>query len=264
MKNVIHNLKVFLTLISINIKVTLTYRASLFISLILNIFWVLSYVVFMEIVFQNVTTLGGLMKGEALLIMAFFYLFTNVSDILYRDSFEQFAQKMRTGYIDTWLTKPASSRLLMFMSAMRFDYITAMGVTVALFAYAFQTLGRTPDLHLLGFGVIISLFAHIIFFSVLSILATMSFWLEKNDTLNMLAWQVTQIGRYPRQIYLSIARVVFTYILPLALIANLPAEITLNTSSRETVVVFVIVTTALYVVSAIFWRYGLRRYSSAG
>lgn len=260
----IHNLKVFLTLISINLKVTLAYRASLLISLVLNMLWVASYIIFIEVIFRNVSTLGGASKGEALLIMAFFYFFTNISDILYRDSFEQFGEKMRTGYIDVWLTKPASSRMLMFMSSMRFDYLTAIGVTIALFIYAFQSLNTSPDLHLLGIGIILSLLAHIIFFSVLSILATLNFWFERNDTLNMLAWQLTQVGRYPRAIYTSWARIIFTYLLPLGLIANLPAEATLNLASSRIIIIFIGITATLYIASLLFWKKGLTRYSSAG
>lgn len=260
----IHNLKVFFTLIAINLKVTLAYRASLVISLVLNMLWVMSYIIFIEVIFRNVSTLGGATKGEALMIMAFFYFFTNVSDILYRDSFEQFGEKMRTGYIDMWLTKPASSRMLMFMSSMRFDYLTAIGVTVALFVYAFQSMNTTPDIYLLATGMILSLLSHIIFFSILSILATLSFWLEKNDTLNMLAWQLTQVGRYPRAIYTTWARIMFTYILPLGLIANLPAEVTLHTASNKVIGFFLVITVVLYVASLLFWKKGLMRYSSAG
>lgn len=260
----IHDLKVFFTLITFNIKVTLAYRASLVISLMLNILWVISFVIFIEVIFKNVATLGGVSKGETLLIMAFYYLFTNISDIFYRDSFEQFGEKMRTGYIDMWLTKPASSRMLMFMSNMRFDYITAIAVTVALFAYAFKTLNATPDVHLLLFGIGISLVGHIIFFSVLSILATLSFWLEKTDTLNMVAWQLTQVGRYPRAIYTSWARIVFTYILPLAILANIPAEVALKATTSESIIIFFTITITLYIASLLFWKKGLTRYSSAG
>lgn len=260
----IHNLKVFFTLISINIKVTLTYRASLFISLMLNIFWVTSYIIFLEVIFRNVSTLGGLTKGETLLILAFFYLFTNISDIFYRDSFEQFSEKMRTGNIDTWLTKPASSRLLMFMSTMRFDYLSAFAVTIAIFIYAYQSLHTAPHIGFLIAGIGISLISHIIFFSLLSILATMSFWLEKNNNLNMMAWQLTQVGRYPREIYTSWAKIIFTYMIPLSLIANIPAEITAGLATGKSLFIFTGVTAAIYIVSLLFWRKGLTKYSSAG
>lgn len=260
----IHDLKVFFTLISINIKVTLAYRASLLISLLLNILWVASFTIFIEVIFGNITTLGGVTKGEALLIMSFYYLFSNISDIFYRDSFEQFGEKMRTGYIDMWLTKPASSRMLMFMSSMRFDYVTAIGVTIVLFAYAFRTLSMAPNFYLLALGVGLSLLAHVIFFSILSILATLSFWLEKTDALNMVAWQLTQVSRYPRQIYTSWAKVAFTYILPLALLANLPAEVVLKLTTPTSILLFVATTLVIYIAGLLFWRKGLTKYSSAG
>ncbi len=261
---IIHNLKVFTTLMSINLKVTLAYRASLLISLTLNFFWVVSYVVFMEIIFRNVPTLGGMTKGETLLIMAFFYLFTNISDIFYRDSFEQFSDKMRSGYIDTWLTKPASSRMLMFLSNMRFDYLAAIGITVALFMYAFAHIDTQPEWHLLTAGVALTFVGHIIFFSILSIIATFTFWLQKNDALNIAAWHMTQVARYPRSIYTSFAKIAFTYIFPLALIANLPAEISLNKATPDILILFVIATIIIYIISLSFWKWGLRRYTSAG
>ncbi len=261
---IIHNLKVFTTLMSINLKVTLAYRVSLLISLVLNFFWVVSYVIFMEIIFRNVPTLGGMTKGETLLIMAFFYFFTNISDIFYRDSFEQFSEKMRSGYIDTWLTKPASSRMLMFLSNMRFDYLTAIGVTLALFSYAFAHMNTPPDFGLLAIGITLTLASHIIFFSILSIIATFTFWLQKNDALNVAAWHMTQVARYPRSIYTSFAKIAFTYIFPLALIANLPAEVSLNRATPDMLAIFIEATGLIYIISLLFWRWGLRRYTSAG
>ena len=261
---ILHNLKVFVTLMSINLKITLTYRVSLLISLILNFFWVISYVIFMEVIFRNVPTLGGMTKGETLLIMAFFYFFTNISDIFYRDSFEQFSDKMRTGYIDTWLTKPASSRMLMFLSNMRFDYLTAIGVSAALFSYAYSHLEAAPNYTLFCIGILLTFASHIIFFSILSIIATFTFWLQKNDALNIAAWHMTQVARYPRSIYTSFAKIAFTYMFPLALIANLPAEVSLNKATPNMLIFFAIITTTIYIVSLSFWKWGLKRYTSAG
>lgn len=260
----IHSLKIFFTLIAINIKVTLTYRASLVISFFLSAVWVAAFVIFIEVIFSNVTSLGGMTKGETLLIMAFYYLFSNIQDIFYRDGFEDFPEKMRTGYVDAWLTKPGPTRMLTFMSSMRFDYLASIGITAALFAYAFREMGTSPNILRLAIGVGLSLLMHIIFFSLLSIVATVNFWLDKNDTLSQMSWQMSQVARYPREIYTSVARFTFSYILPLSIIANLPAQITLNIGSMGLLVTFIITACVIYTVSYLFWKKGLTRYSSAG
>lgn len=257
-------LKIFLKLCEMNLKTLFVYRASFFVSLISNLMFVISYILFIESLFLHVNKIGALNKGEVLLVMAFFYLFQNISDIFYRDNFENFSNEMRRGLLDTLITKPVSSRLLTFFHKMRFDYIAALFITGLQFWYAWRFIEKPFAPQLFMTGMILSLVAASIMFSIFSIIATFTFWIEKNDTLHNIAWHLMQIARYPRDIYTGIARMIFTYIIPLGLIANIPAEFALKISSGKSILIFLALAMAFFYLSLWFWNFGLKRYTSAG
>lgn len=258
------SLKIFLKLCEMNLKTLFVYRASFFVSLISNLLFVISYILFIESLFLHVNKIGALNKGEVLLVMAFFYLFQNISDIFYRDNFENFSNEMRRGLLDTLITKPVSSRLLTFFHKMRFDYIAALFITGLQFWYAWRFIEKPFAPELFITGIILSLVAASIMFSIFSIIATFTFWIEKNDTLHNIAWHLMQIARYPRDIYTGITRMIFTYIIPLGLIANIPTEFALKLSSGNSILIFLGIAMAFFYISLWFWNFGLRRYTSAG
>lgn len=258
-----HNFKVFLQLCSVNLKVLFTYRASFYISFVLNTVWVMSFLIFIEVLFTQIQTLAGLQKGQVLLIMSFYYLFQNIGDILYRENFESFSEQLRKGELDFALVKPASSRTLIFFHRMRFDFLASFLVTLLQCVYSISQLNTPVHPGFLIIGVLYSFVGAVLFFSILSIIATFTFWLIKNESLNSLIWNLSQVARYPRGIYLGIFGKFVTYLLPLALLANIPAEISLQFQENTLLAYFISITIFLLIFSKIFWDFGLKRYSSA-
>lgn len=263
MKYITRRIKLLFLLAALNFKITLIYRASFAISFLLSSIWVLSFVAFVEIIFSNINMLGSLNKGEVLLVMAYYYLFNNITDLLYRDNFEDFGVTVRTGYLDIWLTKPVPARMATCFAKMRFDYLTSFCITGGLFAYAFHELPQRVNVVWLLAGVGICAIGIVVLYALLSIIATLTFWIEKNDTINTTAWHLTQVTRYPREIYTGITGIMFTYIAPLALIANLPAEFTVQKGPLTLLAIYIATTIVLYVASKLFWEYGMKKYISA-
>lgn len=236
---------------------------SLVISFFLTFFWILSYLVFIEAIFYNISSLAGLNKGQVLLIFSFYYLFQTIGNIFYRDNFEDFADNMRRGELDLILTKPVPHRMMIFFNKMRFDFLSSFIIVGFLMVYAYSNI--TDSFELLPFivGCIYSLIGTVIFYSLLSIIATLAFWLQKNETLGVLIWNLSQISRYPRQIFSKAFSFILTFMLPFALLASVPAEISLRMIEWQYLVYTVIVCIALYLVSYKFWQSGIKRYSSA-
>lgn len=258
------SIKIFLKLCDMNLKMLFIYRASFLISLVSNVLFVLSYILFIEVLFLHVDKIGNLAKGETLLVMAFFYLFQNLSDIFYRDNFERFSEDMRRGTLDMWISKPAPSRLLSFFHTMRFDYLSAIAITATQFWFAFQFIEKPFRIELFLAGILLSLVGVFLMFSIFSIISTCTFWIQKNETLYNVGWHLTQVARYPRNIYTKLARVLFTYIIPLSLIANIPTEITVNIADPQIILIFIGMAIGLFYLSLWFWNFGLKRYTSAG
>lgn len=258
-----HNFKIFLKLCNLNLKKLLIYRGSFYISLILMSVWVLSYVTLIEVIFYHTSSLAGWNKGQVLLIMAFYYFIQNIADIFFKDNMEDFGETVRRGELDFKITKPVSTRLLSFFWEMRFDHIAGLFVTTGLFIYAIKTL-ETP----LSLGFFILSFAFVavatlLYFSILSFIATLTFWIHRNETFNVLIFNISQLSRYPRQIYTNTVGRVLTFGLPVALLASIPAEVALVHKDGYLPLYFVAISIIFYILGRYFWKLGLRAYSSA-
>lgn len=260
---IMHNLKIFLKLCNLNLKKLLIYRASFLISLVLMSVWVMAYVTLIEVIFYHTSSLAGWDKGQVLFIMAFYYFVQNIADIFFKDNMEDFGETVRRGEIDFKITKPVSTRLLSFFWEMRFDHVAGLIVTTALFIYALQTISAplSPGFILLSF-VFVG-FSCVLYFSILSFIATLTFWIHRNDTFNVLIFNISQLSRYPHQIYTGYVGKMLTFGLPIALLASIPAEIALQFKDGYLPLFFIAISIIFYFLSRIFWRRGLRAYTSA-
>ncbi|MEK7523584.1 MAG: ABC-2 family transporter protein [Patescibacteria group bacterium] len=256
-------LKIFLKLCELNLKKLLIYRASFFISLALMGMWVMAYVILIEVIFYHTSTLAGWNKGSVLLVMSFYYFVQNLSDIFFKENFEQFGDNLRRGELDFNIVKPAPLRLLTFFREIRFDHAAGLLITSGLFTYAFKNLPAPISVNHLLLGFIFALVSVVLYFSMLSIISTITFWIQKNDTFSALIFNVTQLSRYPRQIYRQIVGKILTFALPLALLGSLPAEVAVQFENGSLPIIFIGITIGFYFLGRIFWEYGLTKYTSA-
>jgi ABC-2 type transport system permease protein len=225
--------------------------------------WVGSYVGLIFVIFSHTDTLAGLSRGHVLLVMTFYYLIQNIADIFFKDNFEEFGEKVRRGLIDFDLVKPVPIRMMAFFRQMRFDHISGLIITGVLFYVALRDIGEPINIGAFSLGLFYSLISVVLYWSILSIISTFVFWVSKNDAFRALIWNASQVARYPRQIFNGIVGKIFTYGLPLAVLASIPAEIT-TSFQQDSLKWYVIgLTLFFYLLSLVFWRYGLRKYSSA-
>lgn len=258
------NLNIFWQLIRLNIKKSMIYRVNFWISFVAMVLWIGIYVVFFEILFMHVDEIAGWDKGEILVFLAFYYLVIGIGAIFYRESFETFGDKMRRGLLDYFLTKPSSKQLLLFFENIRFDHVVDFAMTIILFVY----IGLTTDIVfnpvLLGTGFILALFGNLLLYSMLLMIASIVFFVEKMDSAGSFMWHLTQISRYPRQIYKGVGRLLFQFIFPVALMTSIPSEVTLNQGVTNSVLYFIGISIIFFILANLFFSYGIRRYSSAG
>lgn len=255
--------RIFLKLCELNLKKLLVYRASFFISLILMSMWVLAYFTLIEVIFYHTSTLAGWNKGQVMLVMSFYYLVQNASDIFFKDNFEDFGQTVRQGELDFKIVKPAPLRLLSFFWEIRFDHAASFLPTIAMMIYAIHNLNEPLSATFLLAGLALTAASIVLYFNILCIIATLTFWIERNETFNVLIFNVSQLSRYPRQIYRHLIGKILTFGIPLALIAAVPAEVALQVDNERLALLLLAMTLVFSIISRLFWNAGLKKYSSA-
>lgn len=257
------DLKIFYELIKINLKKLVEYRLLFFVELFTMILWSLAYIIFIEVIFLHTETLAGWTKSQALFILAFYYAFQTFAEVFFIDNFENFSLALRRGELDFELTKPASSRMLIFLKEMKFQDMSHFIMTIVLFFYASAELPEALDSSFFILGLLLVAPAVVLNFCIHSIVSTTAFWLQKNESLRAMLWNFRQTAKYPRQIYRGAFRVFFQFIIPFALLATIPAEVAMKFSNAPLPLIFVGLSIAFFYISKWFWDTGLKKYSSA-
>jgi ABC-2 type transport system permease protein len=107
----------------------------------------------------------------------------------------------------------------------------------------------------------------LIAYAFMLILTAFSVWLVRNQSLMEMWWLFASLARYPRQIFdktnVSPIGFVFTFILPILLVANVPSDVMVRTLNWGMVGFTITATVVCLIGSRKFFLHALRSYRSA-
>lgn len=239
------------------------YRINFLITLVSMGFWIIIYVLFFEVLFLHIDNLAGWTKSELLIFLGFYYFSQAIGNVFFRESFEQIGEEIRRGNLDQALIKPASTQVLIFFRAIRFDHIIDFFLVFILFAYAFATGDIVASPTLFGLGLILAILGNFLFYGILICITSLLFFVEKLDGLASLMWHASQISRYPRQIFTGIGKTIFQFVIPLSLIVSLPSELALGKIDMNLLLFLIFITIFIFTFGNIIFRIGLGKYTSS-
>jgi ABC-2 type transport system permease protein len=240
--------------IKINFKTSLEYRTSFIIqivSMIVNNFiWLLFWFVF----FDNFKLVNGYVFKDMLLIYglaATAYGFAG----LFAQNRKQLATMINQGRLDYYLTLPKN--ILFHISTSGFS------------AYAFGDL-------IFGFFVLsmfifeysIFLIALFVFTGMLLLISidligsSIAFYIGNSERLSSTIHNASvTFAIYPIGVFADWARILLVTVIPVAFISAIPLEI-LKSFSIELMFLTILVVIIIFVISILFFYYGLKRYES--
>ena len=112
-------------------------------------------------------------------------------------------------------------------------------------------------------GLIPLAFGLVVLYSLWFILGATSIWFVKIYNVTEVLRGLLEAGRYPMVAYPVAFRFFFTFVVPVAFLTTIPAQVMLGTSEFVSVIGAAILALLLFLVSTWFWRFALRFYTSA-
>ena len=258
-----HTFKTFLKLISTNIKKNMIYRANFMVTLLGVSLWMTMYVLFFEVLFGHVDSIAGWQKGEVFVFLAFYYIVQGLASTFYKEGFEVFDRKLIRGELDPLLTKPVPSQMLFFFSNVRIDHVLDVLLAFFIFAYASLTTDLSLTLGNLALSSVHLIASTVLFYHLMLCMILPVFIFERIEVISSTFWNVSQITRYPRQIFTGAGRVVVQFIFPIALLGAIPAEIALGKAEPIWSLLLFALTFIFILIGNASYKYGLSLYNSA-
>lgn len=239
------------------------YRANFMANFLMSAVWLAFAILGLRVFFFHREQIGAWAYYEAMLVVGFYSLFNGLIAALLQPNMSRIIEQIRTGTFDFILIKPVNSQ---FMASLRklsiwklADVIMGAGICI----YATFRLAATPTIADLIIAAGFVSCGAVILYSIWLLMVTSAFWFVRIDNITELFTAIYETGRFPVSVYPSWLRGVLTFVVPIAFITTFPAAAILSRAKPLLLSVAVVLAAALFCGCIWFWRFAVRRYSSA-
>jgi ABC-2 type transport system permease protein len=257
----------YLRLLSVQLRASaqtsLQYRVEFLVEGALALFWTAWSLVPLLVVFGRRDALAGWTFEEALVVMGWFTLMKGVLEGAVNPSLTTVVEHIRKGTLDFVLLKPADAQFL--VSTAKFEPWRIVDVLggIAIFAVAFHRMGRTPPAGGVVIAAVLLGAATVILYSLWILVVAAAFFVVKVDNLSFLFVSIYDAARWPSSVFRGVLRVVFTFVVPLAVMTTFPAEALLGRLGPARAAAIAAGAFGFAVFARMVWLRSIARYTSA-
>jgi ABC-2 type transport system permease protein len=244
-------------------QVAMQYRLEFLVEGAMAFFWMAWAVVPLLVVYGHRPSVAGWTFEQALVVVGLFILMKGVLEGAVNPSLASVVEHIRKGTMDFILLKPADAQFL--VSTAKFEPWRVVDVASGLIvvAWAFVRMGRAPAPADVAVALVLGACALWTLYSLWILVVSAAFFVVKVDNLSFLFLSIFDAARWPITVFTGFWRVLFTVVVPLALMTTFPAEALLGRLPPFTAALSVGGTVAFALVTRAAWTRAIGRYTSA-
>ncbi len=259
-------LGILLASLKFRIQTELAYIGNFWLELVSTFFFVLTYIVFIDILFRRVGEVAAYDKNDFLFMSLVGQLtFYTVSRIL-APPMGRLVATVRTGEFDLTLLKPAPTRLLLYSSSWRPLYMLYTSVpNIAIYVWLIEWQGLVMTWSSLAMGAVVWLCGVVIFSTFMFMLAYPVFTQGDATDLVGMWWSTMSMTEFPYDKLPSAIKALSLSVLPGLLMTAGSTQVILNKSDTNHLLLGASIVGAIFalIVYSFFWSRAMLNYSSA-
>jgi ABC-2 type transport system permease protein len=243
----------------------MSFKANFLLWIVVELLWFLGQMAFLEILYGHVQEVGGWTKWQLVALVGTHQLIAQIFQAFFYVNLANLPELVRTGRLDLMLTLPMDAQFAVSTRQFGMDNLVNAAVGIGIIAFALVKLSLTPTLAQLALFALCIPLGVAVHYATMFALSTLSFWIVRAQGLIYGYFNLFNIGRYPEVVFRGSFRFIFTWLIPVILVANVPAKILVHpgVDPWPGIGLLAVGTTVTLVGSRLLWLAGLRRYGSA-
>jgi ABC-2 type transport system permease protein len=239
------------------------YRWEFLLDGFFSLFWTITALLPLWLVFTERPVIAGYTYPEALCVTGFFTLLQGVLEGAIHPSLATVIDHIRTGTLDFVLLKPADAQFL--VSTQRFAPWRGLNVVAGLFVigWAVAHLDRAPGPSGYALAALMFVLALAVLYSMWILVVSAAFHVGRIDNLRFLFLAIFDAARWPSTVYRGVLSIVFTFVIPLALMTSYPAGALVGRLDAATIAAAWVGGGVFALLARGVWLASIRRYRSA-
>lgn len=243
----------------------MSFKANFLLWMFVEALWFLGQIVFIEVIFSYVETIGDWTKWEVILLVGTHQLIAQIFQAFFFVNLSHLPELVRTGKLDFLLALPIDDQFAVSTKQFGLDSLANAALGAGIVIFSLGKLGITPTPTQILIYLAAVMMGVVIHYCVMLVCAGISFWTVRSQGLFSGYFSMFTIGRYPDVVFRGVFRFIFSWVLPVIIVANIPTRVLAKASDfpLHGVLQLTIVTLFIAVVTRLFWKFAVAHYSSA-
>jgi ABC-2 type transport system permease protein len=242
----------------------MSFKGNFILWIFVELLWFGLQLSFVSVLFSQTESVGTWTKWQMILLVGASNFIQQIYQAFFLTNCTNLSELVRTGRMDFLLLLPVNTRFLVSLRVVDLGaFINAVfGLCVMIYAAVKLNLHPTAG-QLAGFSALCFV-GILIHYSLMFMLATISFWTVRAQGIVWGYYNLFNIARMPDEAFKGAFKAVFTFGLPVLLVSNVPVRVLADKiNSPYAWLLLTGIGVAWAVVSELFWRYSVRHYTSA-
>lgn len=241
------------------------FKTNFLLWILVEALWFALQLAFMSVVYGHTESIAGWNRWQVILLVGCSHFIQQVFTAFFLTNISDLSEHIRTGRLDFMLLLPVNTRFLISFRKVDLGAFVNAASAVAVMVWALRNLHHTPALLEIAAFLGLCIAGLVVHYSLMFLLSSAAFWIVRAQGVVWGYYNLFNIARIPEgAIPQGIYRRVFTFVLPMLLVSNVPAQTLLGTlHSPGHALLLIGLSLACFAVSEWVWRLSLRRYSSA-
>ena len=242
----------------------MSFKSNFILWIFVELLWFALQLSFIAVIYTKTDHIGDWTKWQVVLLMGTAHFIQQIFQAFFLTNCTELSELIRTGRLDFMLLLPVNTRFLISLRKVDLGGFVNAGSALVVIGYALHRLALVPSpLQFLGFACC-AVTGILIHYSLMFLLTTVSFWTVRAQGIVWGYYSLFNISRLPDAAYRGLFKAVFTFVIPMVLVANVPAKVLVKKlDSPGQLLLLAGMMLVCAAASEIGWRFSVKRYTSA-
>ena len=242
----------------------MSFKANFLLWIVVELLWFGLQLTFIGVMYLHTEDIAGWSKWQVVLLIGASHFIQQIFQAFFLINCTHLSELVRTGKLDFFLMLPVNTRFIVSVRQLDLGGFVNAGTALAVMVYAATRLGLTPSLvQVLSFLVLCAA-GIIIHYSLMFLLATISFWAVQAQGIVWAYYNLFNIARLPDAAFKGLFKAFFTFAIPMLLVSNVPVKLLVQKlGSPLEMLLLLAMAAACLSISEVGWRLSVRHYTSA-
>ncbi|MEJ0090227.1 MAG: ABC-2 family transporter protein [Limisphaerales bacterium] len=262
------NLKRYLTIYAAlwrnSVTREMSFKGNFILWIVVELLWFALQLCFVSVIFSQTNSVGSWTQWQMVLLVGASNFIQQVFQAFFLVNCTNLSELVRTGKMDFLLLLPINTRFIVSLRQVDLGGFVNALFAIAVMLYASSKLHLHPTFaQLAGFGIL-CLVGILIHYSLMFMLAAISFWTVRAQGIVYGYYNLFNIARMPDDAFRGAFKAAFTFALPVLLVTNVPVRVLADKITAPSSWLALLGLCAFWaLVSQKFWQISVRRYTSA-